>query len=359
MKTILITGGLGFIGSHVAISFYNRGFRVVLVDNLSRPTPNLHNKDAETYNLNYLKTDYSDIEVIIEDVRDKNKINQIFEKYRPDVIVHAAGQTSAVGSLETPDYDFDNNVIGVFNVLDAARRICKTPIFLYLSSNKVYGSGTNSINLKEEQTRYSPLNSEFSGIDETLAIDQSSHTPYGVSKLCGDLYVQEYGYLYNMHTVVFRMSCIYGPRQFGFIEQGWVSHLIIGAIHNKPVEIYGDGKQVRDILYIDDLVELMGIVISQKENEQNQNILKSTEVFNVGGSASHSVSLLEMLGYIEQAIGKKMDVRIKDWRPADQKYFVCDISKISKKYNWQPKVSPKIGIKNTSAWLQEHKDLFY
>jgi CDP-paratose 2-epimerase len=359
MNTILITGGLGFIGSHTAISFYNRGYRVVVVDNLSRPTPNLHKKDAESYNLGYFKTKYPDIEIIIEDVRNKAKINEIFTKYHPDVIIHAAGQTSAVGSVETPENDFDNNVIGLFTTLDAARQVCKTPIFLYLSSNKVYGSGANSLNLKEESTRYMPSESELAGINENMTIDQSTHTPYGVSKLCGDLYVQEYGYLYNMHTIVFRMSCIYGPRQFGFIEQGWVSHLIIDAIHGKQVEIYGNGKQVRDILYIDDLVELIGIVISQKNKELTQNKVKSSEVFNVGGSASNSVSLLEMLTHIENAVGKKISVKIMGWRPADQKYFVCDVTKISKKYNWRPQIPPEKGIKDTAVWLQDHKDLFY
>lgn len=349
-QTILITGGIGFIGSHAAEVFSDLGYNVVVVDNLSRPQINLKDNKDIPYNWSYLTQNYPLITKIKEDVRSA-KILDLIQQFKPEIILHAAGQTSAVGSVEKPQNDFDNNVNGLFNVLESARRVGCVKDFLYLSTNKVYGDRVNTIPIKEDSIRYSPIYMNMQSIDESFSIDQSKHTPYGISKLAGDLYVQEFGHLYGMNTVVFRQSCIYGARQFGFVEQGWISHLLITALNNKPITIYGNGKQVRDLLYIDDLTRLFTSYIQWSNRPKS-------EVFNIGGGPEFSLSLLEAIQYIEQLIGRKIELKYEVVRPGDQKYFVSNIGKIKKTFGWFPKISPMEGIRRAYEWHQKNRELF-
>ncbi len=366
---ILITGGLGFIGSHLAIFFHKQGHQVSVIDNLSRPRPNIKNPKEKPYNFHYFNKNYPQITIFLEDIRDSNKISEIFQEVSPSYVIHAAGQTSAVDSVNNPSNDFTNNVIGLFNTLEAARVCGSVKGFVYLSTNKVYGKSPNNLSLEETDTRYIQQRLDDGkgthyGVNEQFSVDIPPHTPYGVSKLAGDLYVQEYGELYDLNTIVMRMSCIYGPRQFGFVEQGWVSHFLINAIHERPIEIYGNGKQVRYILFIDDFISFISLYMESMElqNEDPQKELapkKGTDVFNIGGGLTFSVSLIEVIEIIETLLNRKIIVEYKSKnRTADQKYYVSDISKAKKIYNWEPRVGPKEGIMKCLEWVKHNEDLF-
>ncbi len=200
--------------------------------------------------------------------------------------------------------------------------------------------------VKEEDTRY-----VFDGIDgvpETLSIDLCEHTPYGCSKLAGDLYVQDYAELYGLKTAVFRMSCIYGTRQFGNEDQGWVAHFVISTVMGKPLTIYGDGKQVRDILYVSDLVRACDIFL-----ESN----KKSGVYNIGGGPKNTISLLELLDLLEEETGKRSEITFSTWRPSDQKVYISDITKAKKELGWEPKIEPKEGIKELIEWIKEKENV--
>ncbi|WP_371803539.1 NAD-dependent epimerase/dehydratase family protein [Candidatus Lokiarchaeum ossiferum] len=361
-KTILITGGLGFIGSHIAVRAMKQGYHVCVADNLSRPT-SLQNNNIEKikfFTKNLFEDKYPSIRIYIEDICKKETLQQIFEEIQPSIIIHAAGQTSAIDSISNPEFDFQNNVIGLFNTLECCRQSLNRTTFIYFSTNKVYGTAPNNVSLTEGDLRYFPSNPKTMGIAENSSIDQTKHTPYGISKLTGDLYVQEYGKLYNMDTCVFRLSCIYGDRQFGFEEQGWVSHFVIQALLDKEITIYGNGKQVRDILYIDDLVDLVMTYFQKMENSESQEFLDqdANKVFNVGGGKENTISLLELIDIIEDQLGKKIKLSSQIWRPADQKYYVTDISKVSKAFSWQPQIDALKGLKNLIVWTQNHIELF-
>jgi CDP-paratose 2-epimerase len=357
-NSIIITGGLGFIGSHAAIHMYKLGFQVVIIDNLSRPTPNIKTSNNKSYNLSLLEKDYPEIIINIRDIREKKKILSIFNEYKPNCVLHAAGQTSAVGSIKDPENDFENNVIGLFNTLESARVCGTVKSFIFLSTNKVYGNSPNCIALSENKFRYFSSDKSFKGFNEQTSIDHTKHTPYGVSKISGDMYVQEYGQLYDFNTVVFRMSCIYGARQFGFIEQGWISHLIISSLLDKDITIFGDGKQVRDILFIDDLTRLFALYLEKSNAEPLNSIVNGSSVYNIGGGINYCVSLKEVLALIEEHREKPLNINYEDWRPGDQKIYVSDIQKVNDILGWKPEISPNKGIEMAFKWLSEHKDMF-
>ncbi len=351
IRTILITGGLGFIGSHAAEIFASLGDRVICVDNLSRPQPNVLQEDILPYTWNFLDKNWPQIEKKKLDLRNYSELSELLEEIQPDVVIHAAGQTSAVGSIQFPQDDFENNVNGLFNTLELSRKIGTVSDFIYLSTNKVYGEKVNSCPITETDVRYIPMDNQFLGVDENFSIDQSEHAPYGISKLTGDLYVQEYGHLYGINTAVFRQSCIYGPRQFGFVEQGWISFLLIQAIKHHPITIYGNGKQVRDILYIDDLIRLFQEYLEWPQRQ-------GSRVFNVGGGVHYSVSLLEVIDIIENLLDFPLQINYDQERPGDQKYYVSDITKITTEMNWKPLISPQVGIQQTLTWQTENQALF-
>lgn len=307
----------------------------------------IKNSNAE-YNWNYLKR-YHNIEFFKTDVRNFDQLTKLCDDV--DQIIHAAAQTAVTTSLSDPKVDFEVNVIGTFNILEAARRFCANPAVVFCSTNKVYGANVNNIPTSERRIRYA-FEGEFeNGIPESFPTDLCEHTPYGSSKWTADIYMQEYGKTYGLKTGIFRMSCIYGPRQFGVEDQGWVSWLTIATITGKPITLYGNGKQVRDVLYISDLIKAFDAFIQKKNSF-------SGEVFNIGGGPDNALSLLELLDILEQLTGKQSKTNFSEWRPSDQKVYISNISKAKERLGWSPKVSPKEGVEKLVHWVLENRHLF-
>ena len=341
---ILVTGGAGFIGSHAAEYYARRGHEVICYDNLSR-AESLHRQINADYNWNYLKG-FRKVKLIKNYVRDLAELKRAAEAV--DVIIHTAGQTAVTTSVSDPKTDFEVNALGTFNVVEAARLTGNNPTIIYCSTNKVYGENVNEVLVKEKDSRY-VFDADFrKGIGESFSIDLCERTPYGCSKLSGDIYVQEYGHLYNLRTGVFRMSCIYGPRQFGVEDQGWVAWFAIATLSGQPITIYGDGKQVRDVLYVDDLVRAFDLFINSD--------LKH-EVFNIGGGPENTLSLLELLELLEKLTGRRSKLWFAEWRPSDQKVYISDVSRAKQKMNWEPEISPAEGVKRLAAWVEECKGI--
>jgi len=345
MRRILVTGGAGLVGSHCAEYFAKRTDDIVILDNLMRSNLFGYDKESVEYNWNYLKK-YKNIERIKGDVRnEKDVLRAIGEGV--DVVIHTAGQPGVPLSVKIPKEDFSINAFGTLNVLECLRQKSPKASFLYTSTNKVYGENVDKISLKELDKRY--VYDGVKGVNENMLTDLTGHTPYGVSKLVGDLYTQEYAHIYGMKTAIFRMSCIYGIRQFGFEDQGWVAWFIIANLLNKPITIYGNGKQVRDLLYVTDLVKAF-------EKFINSGI--KHEVFNIGGGPENTISLLEFLNEIEKLTGKKTKLTFSHWRPSDQKVYVSDISKAKEQLNWNPRIGPREGIEKLVEWIDENRGIF-
>ena len=342
---ILITGGAGLVGSHAAEYFARKKWSVVALDNLMRSQIFGYDKGSVEYNWKYL-AQYKNIKRIKGDVRSAKDVNSAIGK-GVDVVIHTAGQPGVPSSVRIPLEDFSINAFGTLNVLECARKKSPKATIVYCSTNKVYGENIDDIPLKELKTRY--IYKDRNGVKEDMLTDLTGHTPYGVSKLTGDLYAQEYAHIYGMKTAVFRMSCIYGARQFGFEDQGWVAWFIIATLKNKPITIYGDGKQVRDLLYAEDLVRGYEAFITSD--------LKSG-LFNIGGGPKNTTSLLEFVDEIEELLGKRPKITFSDWRPSDQKVYVSDISKIRKTLGWQPKISVKEGMKRLTDWVVKNESYF-
>jgi CDP-paratose 2-epimerase len=341
-KQVVVTGGAGFIGSHVAEHFAKKGDRVRVVDNLSREVL-LGKSDANTrFNWDFLET-LDGVELVRGDVRDEALVREMTAD--ADVIVHAAAQTAVTTSVTNPGPDFSTNLIGTFNVLEGARASGRKPAIVYCSTNKVYGENVNAIGIEEEATRYRFEDRYAAGIPETFSIDNCEHTPYGCSKLCGDLYMQDYAHLYGLRTGVFRMSCIYGTRQFGVEDQGWVAWFTIAALTGRDVTIFGDGKQVRDLLWVDDVVAAYDAFL---ESDLHHG------VFNLGGGAPFTLSLLELLDALEKNTGRRLDPAFSEWRPSDQRVYISDIARVTKALDWAPKVSPEEGVRRLAEWVSTH-----
>jgi CDP-paratose 2-epimerase len=343
---ILITGGAGMVGSHCAEYFSSKGDNVLIYDNLERSNIFGYNKDSVEYNWKYLGT-IKGIERIKADVRDIVSLEDTFNSFRPDVVIHTAGQPGVQMSLEKPAEDYHINATGTLNVLEALRKTNDKGIFLYCSTNKVYGVNVDQYTLDESVNRYSFR--DISGVNETESIDRTGHTPYGVSKLSGDLYVQDYAYAYGMRTGVFRMSCIYGTRQFGFEDQGWIAWFCRRFFTEEPITLYGNGKQVRDVLWVGDLVKAFDLFI----NSQCQH-----EVFNIGGGPDNSLSLLELIKILQIKTGKSAEVKTSEWRKFDQKVYISDIQKVCKTLDWKPTVSPSEGVGRMVDWVEKNSSIF-
>jgi len=342
---VLVTGGAGFIGSHVAETFAKDGHPVVVLDNLSRAK--LLKKDDRNarYNWDFLGK-LPNIELREGDVRDAATVREAAQGVR--VIVHAAAQTAVTTSVTDPRQDFENNVIGAFNVVEAARTSSSKPALIFCSTNKVYGENVNAVPLEEQPTRWAFGSQHAGGIDEHFSIDLCEHTPYGCSKLTGDLYMQDYAHLYGIKTGVFRMSCIYGTRQFGMEDQGWVAWFTIAALTGKPITIYGDGKQVRDLLWVDDLIGAYRAFLGSNHTHG---------VFNMGGGPENTLSLLELLALLETR-ASDISVTYADWRPSDQKVYVSNIDKARQKLGWKPHITPQEGVERLAAWVAANRSLF-
>lgn len=342
---ILITGGAGLVGSHAAEYFANKGNQVIVFDNLMRSKLFGYDKKSVEYNWKYLEK-LKNITCFKGDVRNEIQVKKALGK-GVDLVIHAAGQPGVAYSIKYPLEDFSINAFGTLNVLECVRKICKNATFLYCSTNKVYGENVSKLALVELDSRY--IYKDAKGISEDMSTDLTGHSPYGASKFVGDLYTQEYAHIHGMRIAVFRMSCIYGTRQFGLEDQGWVAWFTIASFLRKPITIYGDGKQVRDILYVDDLV-------SAYETFLNSNLKQG--LYNIGGGPDNTLSLLEFIEQLGVLVGERPRYSFSDWRLSDQKVYISDISKIKKELNWQPKVNVKEGLGKLADWVKENQHYF-
>jgi CDP-paratose 2-epimerase len=339
-RKILITGGAGFIGSNFARHRIQLGDEVTIFDNLSR-------KGAEN-NLAWIgdETPGKRFEFIKGDVRDLDGLLAVIKG--KDVIVHLAAQVAVTSSVIQPAYDFDVNAFGTFNVMEAARQVGEKPLVIYASTNKVYGEIEN-ISVIEGKDRYQFETLEM-GVNENQPLD--FHSPYGCSKGCGDQYVRDYSRMYGFPTVVFRQSCIYGPRQFGIEDQGWVAWFIIAAVLGKPISIYGDGKQVRDVLHINDLIAAYDKAIDVINTPGG-------DIFNIGGGPRNAIAIWREFGPILERIhGATIPILTGDWRPGDQKIYISDITKAKEHLGWSPSIGVEVGIRGLYDWVKENKALF-
>jgi CDP-paratose 2-epimerase len=339
-RQFLVTGGAGFIGSNYVSRLLQRDEKVTVFDNLSRSGSRL--------NLEWLRETYGDhsFKLINGDTRDAAAIKDAARD--ADVIVHLAAQVAVTTSVTKPREDFEVNALGTFNTLEAARASGRKPIFVYSSTNKVYG-GMDDVRIAENDDRY--YYADFpNGISEERILD--FHSPYGCSKGCGDQYVRDYARIYDLRSVVMRQSCIYGTRQFGVEDQGWVAWFIIAAVTGRPITIYGDGKQVRDILFVEDLLDAYDAAIEHPE-------VSAGQVFNLGGGADKTISVWkEFFPMLEKLQGKPLEVKWGDWRPGDQKVYISNIGKAREILNWQPKIGVEEGVRRLFDWVKQNIDLF-
>ena len=336
---IIITGGAGFIGCNAASRYLVRDHEVVVIDNLSRA-------GAER-NLQWLKPQ-GRLTFLNEDIRNAEQINQIFRTHQDaELILHLAGQVAVTNSVANPRADFEANALGTFNVLEAARLADFQAPIIFSSSNKVYG-GLEDAGIVEREGRlaYSELST---GVSEQQNLD--FHSPYGCSKGAADQYVRDYHRIYGLQTVVFRQSCIYGYRQFGVEDQGWVAWFIIATMLGRPVTLYGDGKQVRDLLFIDDLLDAFDAAAANIDQTCGK-------VYNIGGGPRNLMSLRELLDYIGEKQDRPVVYERADWRPGDQKVYVSDIRKAKDEFGWSPKICVKRGLDLLYDWVSTNKELF-
>jgi CDP-paratose 2-epimerase len=338
-KHVLITGGAGFIGANLADRLLSSGRHVLVYDDLSRA--------GAEHNLAWLRERHGDrLQAEIADVRNRETLRTAVQS--AEQIFHFAAQVAVTTSLTDPRHDFEVNVGGTLNLLEEIRRRDDPPPLLFTSTNKVYGA-LSDLALEKNCTRYQPLDAALrTGINEERPL--AFHSPYGCSKGAADQYVLDYGRTFGLPVVVFRMSCIYGIRQMGNEDQGWVAHFLIRAAEGKPIVIYGDGMQVRDILFADDLVDAFLLAQSNIQTLSGQ-------AFNIGGGLGNTISLLELLDLIARLQGDKPSIRLKEWRPGDQRYYVSDTRRFKAATGWAPKVNAREGIERLFRWLLESRGL--
>lgn len=336
-KPILITGGCGFIGTNLAHRIMSGGQSVILFDNLSRP--------GVERNLAWLKREHGELmRVEAADVQDSHALRSAVD--RSSRVFHLAAQVAVTTSLVNAMHDFEVNARGTLNLLEAIRAQDEPPPLVFTSTNKVYG-GLPDVGLSLQGNRYMPEDRLIAacGIGESRPLD--FHSPYGCSKGAADQYVIDYARTFGIPACVFRMSCIYGPHQCGTEDQGWVAHFLIKALKGEQITLYGDGRQVRDILFIDDLVD--AFLLAQGHLPR-----LSGQAFNIGGGPGNTISLLDLLDEIELMIGKKPAVRFGAWRPGDQRYYVSDTSRMTSATGWRPTVSATEGIHRLCEWLRRN-----
>jgi CDP-paratose 2-epimerase len=334
-KPILITGGAGFVGSNLAHRLLSAGHKVRLLDNLSRA--------GVERNLRWLIETHGDlVDIEVPDLRNLSIIKHAVRD--ASQVFHFAAQVAVTSSLVDPIEDFEVNARGTLNMLEAIRATHNPPPLVFTSTNKVYGNLAD-LEFIKDGTRYAPKDSSIRerGIGENRPLD--FHSPYGCSKGAADQYVVDYARTYRIPALVFRMSCIYGPHQYGNEDQGWVAHFVIRSLAGKPITIYGDGMQVRDILFVEDLVDAF-LLAQQHMNKLAGNAL------NIGGGSTNSISLLELLDLLAELHGGELSVRFEDWRAADQRYYVADTSKFSGLTGWQPRVGVHQGVRRLYEWLK-------
>jgi CDP-paratose 2-epimerase len=332
---ILVTGGAGFVGSNLAKNLLTDGADVTIFDALVRA--------GSQENLAWLRQRSNRLRFVRGDVRDIEAIKEVVADV--DVIYHLAGQVAVTSSVSDPRSDFETNALGTLNLLEAARESGRQPIIVFTSTNKVYG-GMEDVPVVEGHSRYS-FTEYPNGISEAQPLD--FHSPYGCSKGAADQYVRDYGRIYDLPTVVFRMSCIYGPRQFGTEDQGWVAHFIISVLTKRSITIYGNGKQVRDLLFVDDLVRAFRLAVDRIDRAAG-------EVFNIGGGPSNSTSVWEFGQLVAELSGHDISVNFGDWRPGDQPCYISDIRKASQLLEWRPLIDKEAGVRRLWEWASSNLD---
>jgi CDP-paratose 2-epimerase len=338
---ILITGGAGFIGCNLADARIVAGERVTVLDNLSRR--------GAAANLQWLRDRHGEkaFDFVRADIRDATAMVESMRGY--DAVYHLAAQTAVTTSVVDPRTDFEINALGTFNVLEGVRKSAPEAVVIYSSTNKVYG-GMEDAPATELETRYI-LPDYREGVGEDRPLD--FHSPYGCSKGCADQYVRDYARIYNLRSVVFRQSCIYGQRQMGVEDQGWVAWFVIAAVTGKNFTIYGNGKQVRDLLHVDDLVRAFHMATKKID-------ITNGQVYNLGGGPENTLSIWAEFGpLLTELVGREVvPAGFADWRPGDQPVFVADVSKAAREWGWQPQVSVREGIARLVGWVRENRELF-
>lgn len=332
----LITGGAGFVGSNLADRLLSDGQAVRIVDNLSRP--------GVERNLEWLRERHgSRFEFVPIDLRNIFELEPTVRGVRR--IFHLAAQVAVTTSLRDPLRDFQINLRGTLNLLEAARRQPRVPAIIFASTNKVYG-GLPDVGLERVGQCYLPEDEHLrrNGISETRNLD--FHSPYGCSKGGADQYLLDYARCMGVPSVVFRMSCIYGPRQFGTEDQGWVAHFLIRALQGQPITLYGEGTQVRDVLFVDDLINAFQLAAGRIDE-------LSGKAFNIGGGPGNTVSLLEMVDLIGDLQGKRPELKFDDWRPGDQRYYCSDVRRFAGATGWHPTIDVRDGVRRLHDWLSD------
>jgi CDP-paratose 2-epimerase len=334
---VLICGGAGFIGTNLAARFCSTGKSVLVYDDLSRP--------GVDRNIQWLKDSYGSL-VDFErgDIRDARSLRRCLRQ--ASAVFHLAAQTAVTTSVVSPRNDFDVNALGSITLLEELRSLRFPVPLVFTSTNKVYGN-LNGLALRQRGARYEPQHPDVlaNGINETCPL--SFHSPYGCSKGAADQYVLDYARTYKLPNVVFRMSCIYGPHQCGTEDQGWVAHFLLQGISGRQIALYGDGMQVRDILFVDDLVDAM--ILAQQHAQE----LKG-RAFNIGGGPRNTTSLIELIDLIGTLEGQPVSVRFDEWRVGDQRYYVSDTRAFYAATGWKPRVKVREGVKRLHEWLLEN-----
>ena len=333
-RPILITGGAGFVATNLADRLLRQGRSVIVFDDLSRA--------GVERNLRWLcDTHGQRVEVQLGDVRDAEALQRAVR--RAAHVYHFAAQVAVTTSLVEPVRDFDVNARGTLNLLEAIRHAPLPPSLLFTSTNKVYGD-LEDLSLVRSATRYEPGEPGLcrNGISESTPLE--FHSPYGCSKGVAEQYVLDYARTFGLRTVVFRMSCIYGPHQCGTEDQGWVAHFLLSVLNGQPLTIYGDGLQVRDVLYVDDLVDAMLLAESHIDS-------LAGEPFNIGGGAGNATSLVELLDLIGELVGERPAIQVEPWRRADQRYYVSDTRKFRRRTGWVPRTSIRVGLTALLDWF--------
>jgi CDP-paratose 2-epimerase len=333
-QRLLVTGGAGFIGANAAQRFLAEGWAVTVWDNLSRR--------GGQRNLEWLRS-FGAFDFQQLDLRQAEAVARAYRGARFDLILHCSGQVAVTTSIAHPREDFESNLVASFNLLEAVRQFDREACLIYACTNKVYG-GMETVDLVERHGRYEYAQLPH-GIAETQPLD--FHSPYGCSKGAADQYVRDYARIYGLRTVSFRQSCIYGYRQFGIEDQGWLAWFIIAHGLGRPITIYGDGKQTRDVLFIDDLVEAYQLAFQHRDRTAGQ-------VYNIGGGPQNQLSLLELIRLIEASRQRKVELRFGDWRQGDQRVFVADIRKAHADFGWTPRHDCPTGVRKLVQWVDEH-----
>jgi CDP-paratose 2-epimerase len=334
VEPIVVFGGAGFIGTNLVDQLLTDGEDVIVFDNLSRP--------GVERNVEFLRQTHGHrLHTVLADVRDATAVDDTVHNAK--AVFHFAAQVAVTSSLTDPRQDFDINAQGTLTILEALRRVSPETPLIYASTNKVYGSLSN-LPIEQSQGRYQPVDQRLCkfGVDENWPLDFC--TPYGCSKGTADQYVLDYAKSFGLRTAVMRMSCIYGPHQFGTEDQGWVAHFLIRALRGEAITLYGDGRQVRDILHVNDAVGAYRAVLAAIDRV-------SGRAFNLGGGPANAVSLRLLLDEIATLIGRSIDCRMAPWRSGDQLYFVADTRRLTEAVSWQASIGWREGVRDVARWI--------